>query len=208
MAVAGGLFKTNMLISSGNWPGLQGPHEVHLCQGHREGQRALAAGHGLHLFLEVQVVLEALVDQEAPCGNIVVYIFFLDLSLLKSTLLIFFFFLNYPDDVTVEVFESRPESIRSVLKGKIRVNIYKVCDPPHDTVPPLAKLAKTNKQTTIIPIHTEAKTQTRWPQVVILTGTLRDLGGPGGPGMPGVPGRPTPGSPCREETVIVEMPPK
>lgn len=74
--VAGGLFKTNMLISSGNWPGLQGPHEVHLCQGHREGQRALAAGHGLHLFLEVQVVLEALVDQEAPCGNIVVYIFF------------------------------------------------------------------------------------------------------------------------------------
>lgn len=87
--VAGGLFKTNMLISSGNWPGLQGPHEVHLCQGHREGQRALAAGHGLHLFLEVQVVLEALVDQEAPCGNIVVYIFFfLDLSLLKSTPLI------------------------------------------------------------------------------------------------------------------------
>lgn len=88
--LAGGLYKTNMLISSGNWPGLQGPHEVHLCQGHREGQRALAAGHGLHLFLEVQVVLEALVDQEAPCGNIVVYIFFLDLSLLKSTLLIIF----------------------------------------------------------------------------------------------------------------------
>lgn len=33
---------------------------------------------------------------------------------------------------------------------------------------------------------------------VILTGTLRDLGGPGGPGRPGGPGKPTPGSPCRE----------
>lgn len=65
---------------------------------------------------------------------------------------------------------------------------------------------QTNKQTTMLPIHIEAKTRKRKPQVMILTGTLRDLGGPGGPGMPGGPGRPTPGSPCREETVIVEMP--
>lgn len=33
---------------------------------------------------------------------------------------------------------------------------------------------------------------------MILTGTLRDLGGPGGPGRPGGPGAPTPRSPCRE----------
>lgn len=31
---------------------------------------------------------------------------------------------------------------------------------------------------------------------LILTGTLRDLGGPGFPGKPGGPGEPTPGSPC------------
>lgn len=49
----------------------------------------------------------------------------------------------------------------------------------------------------------EAKTETRRAQAVILTGTLRDLGGPGGPGTPGGPGRPTPGSPCRHKPVKV-----
>lgn len=43
--------------------------------------------------------------------------------------------------------------------------------------------------------NTEKKTQS-----VILTGTLRDLGGPGGPGRPGGPGEPTPGSPCNSRS--------
>lgn len=52
--------------------------------------------------------------------------------------------------------------------------------------------------------HRCKNTPKKTPQTVILTGTLRDLGGPGGPGRPGGPGEPTPGSPCREETAGVE----
>lgn len=67
--MAVGLFKKKG--ASVNRPGLRGPQEVHLCQGHHVGHHGLAGRHGLHLFQVVQVVLEALVDQEVPGGNIV-----------------------------------------------------------------------------------------------------------------------------------------
>lgn len=79
------------------------------------------------LFLKVRVVLEAQVDQEAPCGNMVVFIFFH--SVFWFTILIIKN-IFYPDGVTVKVFEPRPESIGSVLEDQIRVNIDKVCDYP------------------------------------------------------------------------------
>lgn len=60
-----------------------------------------------------------------------------------------------------------------------------VCDSPSET------LACTQ--------NTEKKTQS-----VILTGTLRDLGGPGGPGRPGGPGEPTPGSPCNSRSKKIQ----